>query len=233
MRQEQVGHDELTEVVLGELAGEPLEAHFELRAPGPELRHQRVERRLLPGVALQRRAPQDLLGGEFGVVREDTAYLRLYRLRETGPADLPALALGRVVNVAHGVLLGDAADRPDGDTGVLGDLGLGVTGGEEDLDGVALKKWKHPTTMPPPPPPWRQDTAAARFGKVGRTLPRSLRSLVQGPPASLACAPGSRTPLARGVKDEVWGRTRSAGFTGPPARSGQNFWNRGGQSCWN
>lgn len=149
----EVGHHELAEVVLGELAGEALEAHLELGAPGPALGDQGVERRLLPGVPLQRRAAEDLLGREFRVVCEDATDQRLDRFGEAGPTDLAALALGVVVDVVHGILLRDPADRASGGAGVLGHLGLGVAGGEENLDGMALEKWEHPAIMAPPPPP--------------------------------------------------------------------------------
>ncbi len=87
---------------------------------------------------------------------------------------------------------------------MTGDLGLSVVGGEEHLDGLAFGERQHHAMMPPPLPPCAPNTA---------------------------CARGSRTPLAPGVKDGVRGQARSA-FPEPPARSDQNFRNRGGQSCW-
>src|SRR5271169_3123101 len=107
----------LAEIVLTELAGQPLEAHHQFHVTRTQARRQGVQRALAPFVPIQPSTPQDFHRQYLRVLLQELLHQNPERLGSAGAPDLAPSSLLLVIDAFDAGLLSDSSNRPPRDLG--------------------------------------------------------------------------------------------------------------------
>ena len=121
-------HIDLSEIVLGEFAGQAFEAHHRSHGYGPHGVDQFVERRLPARIPLELRSAQNLQRQHRGLGRQQLDDEATKWLRLRGPSDGSPYPLAGGVDVGDGWFSLHSLHASNGDAGAFGDVEPRVAG---------------------------------------------------------------------------------------------------------